>query len=372
MINVIYGAGIYGEIFCKEIEVSGRKIDLFIDQYTNKKTLYGKKVKRLEEVPLDNANIFISITSHPKVEVELINTLKKLGVENIYSFIEVLQLFPGLIKKCVVFTKAWYASNKDEMLDYKKLQGVRELLNDEKSKLLLDNIISFREKLTPNVYPTPDLESQYFPEDIDLFKKIGKIRFVDGGAFVGDTVSESILEFKKLNKQIDYIVSFEPDRVNIDKLSQEIANQKKCNSAIDFFIYPCGLWSSNEVLKFSNNNGPSSSIVNKIGESSISIMTVALDKTLVGAAPNYIKMDIEGAEKEAILGAKEIIAENSPTLAICLYHKPQDIWELPLLINSINPNYDMYIRLYGSMGLELVLYCVAKDTNISKEERGQG
>lgn len=58
---------------------------------------------------------------------------------------------------------------------------------------------------------------------------------------------------------------------------------------------------------------------------------------------------------------KNIIKNQSPSLAICLYHKPQDLWDLPLLINEINPNYNMYLRIYGSMGLELVLYCVNKD-----------
>lgn len=58
---------------------------------------------------------------------------------------------------------------------------------------------------------------------------------------------------------------------------------------------------------------------------------------------------------------KEIIKKDSPTLAICLYHKPYDLWDLPLLINDINPNYNMYLRIYGSMGLELVLYCVPKE-----------
>jgi len=65
-------------------------------------------------------------------------------------------------------------------------------------------------------------------------------------------------------------------------------------------------------------------------------------------------------ELEAIKGAKEIISEQSPILAICLYHKPSHLWEIPLLINEINPNYDMYIRVYGHLGLETVLYCVPK------------
>ncbi len=126
-------------------------------------------------------------------------------------------------------------------------------------------------------------------------------------------------------------------------------------------VYPCGIWSSNSILSFSNNSQSSSSLVRDVSEDKIQIMTVSLDDTLIGLNPNYIKLDIEGAERDAILGMKKIIQEQSPSLAICLYHKPQDLWELPLLINEINPNYDMYLRIYGSMGLETVLYCVPRD-----------
>jgi len=360
MKNVIYGAGVYGEIFFKEITSNGIVIDAAIDQYTSKKELCSTHIKRLKEVSLEDTVVYISITS-PVVEIEVINTLKKAGVQKIYSFIDTLHAFPKLVLQCVEFTKTWYTKDTEKMIDTEKIEQLKLLLKDEKSLKLLENLVDFRKNLSPQSYPIPDLEAQYFPSDIELFQHIEKIRFVDAGAFIGDTLAEAILEFKKRNKEIQYIVSFEPDNVNMDKLSIETQKQKLQHPEIDLFVYPCGLWSSNEFLQFSNNNNSNSSLVNKVGDSLTTIMTVSLDKTLIGSSPNYIKMDIEGAEKEALLGAQNLIQKTSPVLAISLYHKPQDLWELPLLINEINSNYDMYLRIYGSMGLEVVLYCVPKN-----------
>jgi len=357
--NVIYGAEIYGELFCKELESNGIKIDYVIDQYINKTEILNKKIKRLNEVSLNNVNIFISITS-PNAEIEVIKELKELNTKSILSFVETLFMYPHLIERCVKLTKTWYSNNIDDMIDDNKIKTLKELLSDNKSKKLLEKIIYFRKTLKPEYYPIPDLGPQYFPSDIDLFSSVDKIRFVDGGAFIGDTLSSSINAFKKLNKVIDYIASFEPDVDNIKKLSEEVLKQRKKYHETNFFIYPCGLWSKNEILSFNSNSNSNSSIINEVGNNVIQIMAVSLDQTLIGSSPNYVKMDIEGAEKEAILGMQEIIKNDSPILAISLYHKPKDIWELPLLINKLNNKYDMYFRIYGSMGLELVLYCVPK------------
>ena len=69
-------------------------------------------------------------------------------------------------------------------------------------------------------------------------------------------------------------------------------------------------------------------------------------------------MDIEGAEYQAILGAKKIIDKYKPKLAICVYHKPEDIWELPWLIHKINQEYKFYLRHYSFGDVETVLYAL--------------
>lgn len=363
MKTVVYGAGVYGEIFCNEIESNGLKIDYIIDEYTKKEKIGDIHIKRLNEVSLQDCNIYISITS-PKTEVEVINTLTELKPNSIHSFIETIKIYPKLITKCLELTKAWYRSSSKEMINYELIDKFKGLLKDKKSLELLDRVVSFRESLNPDFYPIPDLEEQYFPSDIPLFEACDKIRFVDGGAFIGDTLSSSVKEFKKIDKELDYICSFEPDVDNIKKLSNEVKNQKDLNLQTNFMIYPCALWSENKVLSFNVNSDSNSSLINEVGSKKIEIMGVSLDEVLLGANPNYLKMDIEGAEYNAILGMKELIKDKTPSLAICIYHKPADLWELPLLINSINNNYDMYLRIYGSMGLELVLYCVERESCI--------
>jgi len=358
--NIIYGAGVYGEIFLKELESNNINIDYIIDEYTKKESICNKDIKRLKEVSIKDAIIYISITS-PMAEVKVITLLKELGCEKIFSFTQTLNLFPKLIENCVNYTKTWYSEDINKMINTKKISELKLLLSDKKSINLLDKIVRFRKYLKAEDYPLADLEAQYFPSDIDLFSHLSKIRFVDGGAFIGDTIPESIKGFHNANKEIDYIASFEPDKSNIFKLSEEIEKQKAKYNDINFFLFSSGLWSENTILEFSNDCGSASSIVNTINTNTIHIQVVSLDQILIGSNPNYIKMDIEGAEKNAIEGMSKIITSQSPVLAICLYHKPEDLWELPLLINKLNKNYNMYLRIYGSMGLELVLYCVPKD-----------
>jgi hypothetical protein len=70
----------------------------------------------------------------------------------------------------------------------------------------------------------------------------------------------------------------------------------------------------------------------------------SLDSLLKGERVDYIKFDVEGAEKEAIIGARETIEKYRPALMISLYHRSGDIFELPLMINEAFPGYRFYIR----------------------------
>jgi len=75
---------------------------------------------------------------------------------------------------------------------------------------------------------------------------------------------------------------------------------------------------------------------------------------------DFIKMDIEGAEINAIDGAAEIIQEFKPRLAISAYHKPEDLWEIPLKLKSLNPKYEMYFEHHSPMNWESVFYAVQR------------
>ncbi len=111
-------------------------------------------------------------------------------------------------------------------------------------------------------------------------------------------------------------------------------------------------------MRFKQNNNHSGYVALDNSDDTVELSCVSLDSTLLGSDVNFIKMDIEGSEIEALQGAKYLIKKNKPVLAICLYHKPDDLWEIPILINRIYNGYDMYLRVHGDMCLETVLYCI--------------
>ncbi len=90
----------------------------------------------------------------------------------------------------------------------------------------------------------------------------------------------------------------------------------------------------------------------------IEIPVCALDEICVDNDVSFIKMDIEGSEKNALIGAENTIRRCKPKLAISIYHKNEDIWELPEMILQMNENYRLYLRHYSLAGEDTVLYAI--------------
>lgn len=87
----------------------------------------------------------------------------------------------------------------------------------------------------------------------------------------------------------------------------------------------------------------------------------SLDNLLKGETVDFIKMDIEGAERMALLGASNTIGNHKPILAVCIYHKPEDFFDIPLLIEEMVPDeYCYYVRQYRYGQSETVLYALPK------------
>ena len=119
-------------------------------------------------------------------------------------------------------------------------------------------------------------------------------------------------------------------------------------------IIPKGLYNKETSLNFLNK-GPGSKV---LLDGSTHIDVTSIDNVLNGNAATFIKLDIEGCELEALKGAKNTIIKYHPKLAICVYHKPEDIFEIPKYILSLVPNYKLYIRHYSNVELETVLYAL--------------
>lgn len=184
---------------------------------------------------------------------------------------------------------------------------------------------------------------QYF--DLPQLYKEKQEIFVDGGCYDGETAIDFI---KWHGEGGGYIYAWEPDTENQEKCRKIFEGKR-----IEGKLIPKGLWSDTGELKFKLDK--TASAIAKDGDIKIEVDSIdhAINKPVT-----YIKMDIEGAEYQAILGAKNTITAYKPKMAVCVYHKPEDIWELPHLIHEINSEYRFYLRHYSFGDIETVLYAL--------------
>lgn len=187
-------------------------------------------------------------------------------------------------------------------------------------------------------------DRQYF--DLPYLPHIEDEVFVDAGCYDGGSVRNFI---KWCGGKYREIFAFEPD----------VQCYKKCREALmdvpGLHLESRGLWESESKLFFSAKGDSTSKILESGSEC---IETVRLDDVVGDKKVSFIKMDIEGAEREALLGSADTIRRCHPKLAICVYHKPQDIWEIPALILDLNPDYRLYIRHYSLYAPDTVLYAI--------------
>lgn len=210
------------------------------------------------------------------------------------------------------------------------VEKVYALLADEQSKFTYEQLIKYRLTYDQKYIEPVNLQKIYFENDV-IPSFSGKT-FIDCGAFTGDTLLDF---FNSKSCRCETYYALEPSHKNFEHLQKLI-----CTHKIEWAVpLEVGAWDKEDVLHFSDSQGMSS--ISVTGQAMIHVDT--LDHLFCQKKIDFIKMDIEGSEKQAILGAKKIIQEQSPILAISIYHRPKDFWELPLLVRSINKKYRIYI-----------------------------
>lgn len=184
---------------------------------------------------------------------------------------------------------------------------------------------------------------QYF----DVFKPEDSEVFVDAGAYDGGTIEEFI---KWTGGKYERVIALEP----LNDMCSHIEERCKTEGWHNIDLQEVAAWNKEESLFFEEERAGS-----KIDENgTISVRGMDIDRIVEGKRVTFIKMDIEGSERKALEGARNAIQKYRPKLAISLYHKPEDIVELPAYILELVPEYKFYIRHYRSDVCETVLYAV--------------
>ncbi len=192
----------------------------------------------------------------------------------------------------------------------------------------------------------PCADPEYFIPSI--FPAIPGEGLVDGGAFDGD----SYTQFVAYSPRPGYSWLFEPDPSNFDALRTRLATLVgSADSSVQAFNQALGSragWLSFEA------NGTASARVSSLGE--VRVPVVTLDEVLPPRASAILKLDIEGAELEALEGAQNWIRQTGPRAAICVYHCQDHLWRIPLLLKQLRQDYQMVLRCHSTEVFNTICY----------------
>lgn len=312
------------------------KVDGIIDDFTRVQRSRKKEIYKIEDVPKD-ALILSTATGSP---LEVKTQLDAMGFANInylslckYSDLNLIE--PPFIMD---FSEDF----KNNRAEYEKIYT---LLADEKSKTIFTKVLNFKISFDYEFMEgfTNNHKGQYF--DKEILPDLQNISFLDGGGYVGDTAEEVIKNYPDFKK----IYLVEPISENLRIAKRELGHYDNIK-----FI-PFGLGKQKETLFF--NEEKSFSTMYGKGTQSVEVDTI---DNIAKEKVDYIKLDIEGAEQDAIKGAKETIKRDHPVLAICIYHKAEDWYTIPQNILAIRSDYRVYLRHYMEGIFESVMYFIPK------------
>ncbi len=342
---IIYGTGKFGICVAEYLLKNHIEIHCFCDSdtyyYKGKKVIINNNGEQIFNVINDKElnkigaqyNILLGM-----IDYSLMTQLKNKCPQS--AIVDYLDVVPNHIMDL-----QYVEENK------KQLTKVYNLLEDEESKKIMKSFIFAR--LTGDVEELSTFnKNPEYTYDYGLLGLNNTDVVIDGGAYVGDT----ILEIQRyVNGNVKNIFAFEPDNVTFERLNKNVGE----NAAIH--LVNAGLWKNTSILKF-KNSGTLGSKLEEDAEDEIKVVSLD-DFNEEGILENVtiIKMDIEGSELDALRGAEKLLCKEMPKLAICVYHKNEDIFSIPLYIASLNlkeGEYKFYLRQHSYSVEETVLYAI--------------
>ena len=341
---VIYGGGNCGRNLARIAKNQGIKVLAFLDARAESLGVIegipchlpaGEAARSFAQQGIPAVIAVFNYAADPR---PILSLLSSAGFASIISYFEIherLQMAPEF----------WLAprqglyERKEEIL-----QGL-EFFQDSVSRQVYHDHLALRLTFDQSLLGTPSIETQYSPADLPPPRQ--PMRLIDGGAFIGDSVDF----FLDQGVRMEAVAAFEPDMINFRKLVD--ASNRFTKAGIETMLYPCGLGVETGMLRFQGGHGAGSQLTES---GDLHVQVLALDNVLPSFRPTLIKLDIEGAEPDALKGARAMIHKGMPDLAVCVYHTPAHLWEIPRLIREMFPSYHFYLRSHRFNGFDTVLY----------------
>lgn len=353
---VLFGAGGVGKLTLKGLRSAGMEPLAFAD---NNPALWGTTIEGLLVLSPDDAvtkfaeracfvvTILAAEIGHPIVEITA--QLNAIAPARVISVGFLAWKYPEAL------LPYYYLDSPHKVID--QADDVRrglELWADDPSRAEYVGQVRSRLWLTWDELPlhSPD-EEAYFPPDLPFVSGDDPNEiFVDCGAYDGDTVREYMAHH---GTDFARVVALEPDPANYELL-RAYADDLPTEVRSRVEIIQAAVGDHVGTVTFDATGD----VESHMGSGELEVRLETLDHLLKGRSPLHIKMDIEGAELSALEGARGIIAEGKARLTVCVYHRIDDPWRLPLFIQSISGNYTFFLRRYLNGSWEDVCYAVPR------------
>jgi FkbM family methyltransferase len=342
---LIYGAGGLGRQVFTQLATNGELPFAFIDRNAAALgAVEGAPVLTLEKAvdqyceqqPL----IIVAVHNFRTPVAEILQALKSSGFEQTISLWQFCQE-----QKWLPLDPYWLAPLHDWRSCQAAINKAYHLLKDPQSKKIFTQQLALRNEGNYMDLCEADFMGQYAPNELPPPKE--PVRMIDCGAYDGDTIKA----FLDKGIEIEQVFAFEPDPASFGKL-HSFLSKNKLGTAIN-----AGTFDHSGQLKFASL-GTGASHLDATGDIAINIEKI--DDVCKDFPVTFIKMDVEGAEAASLKGAIDSITKYRPTLALSIYHKPDDLWAVLLQVEELDLNYNYYIRSHGCNGFDTVLYATPR------------
>jgi len=356
---VLFGAGNLGRKVLDVLRKENIEPLAFSD---NNQALWGKDIEGLHVYsPIEAAKLFgqkaAFVVTIWNTEHSFIETKHKLLNLNCLKVISAISFRWKHPKSLLPFF--WLDLPSKTYKEAELIKTAYKLWSDDFSRTEFIAQLKFRLLGEFDSISSPVPQESYFPDDI--FELKSDENFVDCGAFDGITIRNFLKHKPDFQGRI---IAYEPDPGNYHDLSVFVSDLDRV-LAERILVIPYAVGAKESMVHFDASGTMGSTVSTNGG---IEVKCVSLNESLKAQQflPSYIKMDIEGSELDALKGITELMTK-PPILAICLYHRYDDLWRIPLFIESLSDQYRFFLRPHEIEGWQLVCYAVPISRLINPE-----
>jgi FkbM family methyltransferase len=334
----VYGAGKVGRQVVKLLTSNGVIVDRMIDaRAAQLRSMDGIPVVAPGSAQEPSMPVVIAAFNRDADPQSIHTVVRASGAVRVIDFVELHARFADELGDCYwLVSQAELRSHEDAMRD-----GLAHW-TDAASREQYAQLLAYRLTADPALLPNPIGGMPYRPADLPT--PVGAARFVDGGAYDGDTMRW----WNDAGVPVEYYWGFEPDPDNFSALVKWW-NAPGCPSA-EHELVRATLGARMGTAQFAvPHSEPGSTPM-------LDVAVCALDSVIGSATPTEIKLDVGGAELDALDGARALVIRTRPRLAVCAYRGCEQLWSIAQWIGALDAGYSLHLRTHGHSGFDTVTY----------------